>query len=724
MAVNFRISIYTITKCHNKLVTSVTIDLPYIIYRMKFIIKVNNLLKDGGPMKASLFTSRLIALVFVLSLLAVNFSPVSAATVQINSLSATALARSGRLRIFGTGFGTDGQVLIDGQPSPIADWTDTLIVAYVPETTRLSTVMVQVVTPGGSSNSVSLNVTTRESNGRVKWRFQHNGMYTVVRPAVGPDGTVYAVDVSSHLYALSPDGGLKWIVRGAGEKGLAVGADGTVYTGSESSIKAFNPNGTLKWTFVQNPRAMILLGPNVGPDGNIYAVSTEGIGIFSLTPAGALRWTQPETYDRRIVDYQEVVFGSNGANQQMYFLANNHLKGLRLDGSLVFTIPATGNQPATGPDGTVYTTYTALGAYTPIGTVKWSFAGVINNAATAPDVGPDGVVYFVHNLSTLYAVNTNGSQRWSVVTSEIMEDPIVSPANSIVAMGGIPTYGMSGFFKAVSTSTHNELWRVTLAPENGGNLVPDSRPRFTPDGQTLYITAEILGGDQGNLYGYVYAIDTAGGTSPTPIPGPTNTPVSPKPTNTPIVNTPVPPTPTNTPTGGTSTGFLSPSANAAQTSSAGDNNGYQTSPTSAYANDASVAADIDSGTNKSTSCTDNGKDKHYYYNYNLNIPATAVIQGIQVRLDARADATGGSPKICVQLSWDGGTNWTTVKSTTTLSTSEATYSLGSTSDPWGRTWSASDLNNTNFRLRVVDVAGNQSRDFFLDYVAVNVTYQP
>ena len=690
-------------------------------------------------MKPNRLRSQLMKLVFVLILLALNFSPVSAATVQINSLSATTLARSGRLRIFGTGFGTDGQVLVDGQPSPIADWTDTLIVAYVPETARLAQVTVQVITSGGSSNTVSLTVTTRQSNDRVKWRFQHSGMYTVVRPAVGPDGTVYVVDVDYHLYALSPDGALKWIVRGAGAKGLSVGADGTVYTGSESAIKAFNPNGTLKWTFVQNPMAFILLGPNVGPDGNIYAVATEGIGIFSLTPAGVLRWTQPEAYDRRIVDYQEVVFGPNGANQQMYFLANNHLKGLRLDGNPVFTITSTGNQPATGPDGTVYSTYTALGAYTPAGNVKWSFTGAVNNAATAPDVGPDGVVYFVHNLSTLYAVNPNGSQRWSVVTSEVMEDPIVSPLNSMVAMGGIPTYGMSGFFKAVSTASHNELWRVTLAPENGGNLVPDSRPRFTPDGQTLYITAQILGGDQSNLYGYIYAIDAAGtSTPPSPTPGPSNTPivntpVPPKTTNTPIINTPVLPTSTNTPispiptntsAAGTSTGFLSPSANAAQASGAGDNNGYQTSPANAYGNDSLVATDPDSGTNKSASCTDNGKDKHNYFNYNLNIPVTAVIRGIQVRLDARADAPSGSPKICVQLSSDGGITWTTVKSTPTLSTTEATYILGGTSDTWGRTWSAGNFNNASFRVRVINVASIPSLDFLLDYVAVNVTYQP
>jgi hypothetical protein len=208
-----------------------------------------------------------------------------------------------------------------------------------------------------------------------------------------------------------------------------------------------------------------------------------------------------------------------------------------------------------------------------------------------------------------------------------------------------------------------------------------------------------------SAYSNIASIAVGGVNTPSPTPVPTNTP-------------------TNTPAASTSTGFLSASASAAQTSNAGDNNGYQTSPANAYANDSAVATDTNSGTNTNTSCTNSGKDKHHFYNYNLNIPATAVIQGIQVRLDARADATNGSPKICVQLSWDGGTTWTTAKSTLTLGTTEATYTLGSTSDTWGRTWTPGNFSNTNFRLRVIDVASNTSRDFFLDYMAVNVTYQP
>jgi hypothetical protein len=82
--------------------------------------------------------------------------------------------------------------------------------------------------------------------------------------------------------------------------------------------------------------------------------------------------------------------------------------------------------------------------------------------------------------------------------------------------------------------------------------------------------------------------------------------------------------------------------------------------------------------------------------------------------------------MCVQLSWDGGTTWTTAKQSTTLTTSEATYILGSASDNWGRVWTSSNLSNTNFRVRVIDVAsgsGAGSRDFSLDWAAVRVSYQ-
>ena len=204
---------------------------------------------------------------------------------------------------------------------------------------RLATLPVQVVNGAGGSNTVSLAVTTRPAAAdHVNWRFRMNGPYSFVRPAIGPDGTVYSVDAFAHLYALAPDGGLKWLVRGAGDKGVAVGSDGTIYVASESYIKAFNPDGSAKWTFVQNPRAFICLGVSVGPDGNIYSVGTRRHGRVFAHARGRAALANPEAYDRPIVDYGEIVFGPNGGNQQLYFSANNHLRAVRLDGSSVFTI--------------------------------------------------------------------------------------------------------------------------------------------------------------------------------------------------------------------------------------------------------------------------------------------------------------------------------------------------------------------------------------------------
>jgi len=173
------------------------------------------------------------------------------------------------------------------------------------------------------------------------------------------------------------------------------------------------------------------------------------------------------------------------------------------------------------------------------------------------------------------------------------------------------------------------------------------------------------------------------------------------------------------------TGFLSCTANAAVTTSSGDNNGFQTNPGNACANDGAFAEDLNGGTANSTSCTSTARDRHLFYNYGFSIPAGQTINGIEVRLDAWADSTSGNPAMCVELSWDGGTSWTAAKTSPNLTTAEATYILGSATDTWGRTWSSStDFTNANFRVRITDVATSTARDFRLDWVAVQVTYSP
>jgi len=175
----------------------------------------------------------------------------------------------------------------------------------------------------------------------------------------------------------------------------------------------------------------------------------------------------------------------------------------------------------------------------------------------------------------------------------------------------------------------------------------------------------------------------------------------------------------------TDTGWRSPTAQAAVTSNSGDNNGFELNPTNAFADGPNYAEDVDSGTFDSQDCDSIFRDRHRFYDYGFTIPSGSTINGIEVRLDAWVYLiTTGDPKMCVVLSWNGGTTWTSAKITPNLTTSEQTYTLGSASDTWGRTWSSGDFSNANFRLRITDIASSTTRNFRLDWVPVRVTYTP
>jgi hypothetical protein len=157
----------------------------------------------------------------------------------------------------------------------------------------------------------------------------------------------------------------------------------------------------------------------------------------------------------------------------------------------------------------------------------------------------------------------------------------------------------------------------------------------------------------------------------------------------------------------------------------GDNNGYESTPANACAVDGAVAGDINTGTNTATTCTDAGKDRHRWWNFGLGVPvAASAILGIQVQLTVAKGNNGSNAWVCVQLSPDGGTTWTTPKQTAALTTTSTAYTLGATNDTWGRAWIGSELSNANFRIRLIDVTDKANQDVTLDGLAAQVTYTP
>jgi hypothetical protein len=178
------------------------------------------------------------------------------------------------------------------------------------------------------------------------------------------------------------------------------------------------------------------------------------------------------------------------------------------------------------------------------------------------------------------------------------------------------------------------------------------------------------------------------------------------------------------------TAFATCTNNAADTTNAGDNNGYQGNPARACVDDGSAATDSNSGTGGTASCGSGStpattKDRHRFWGMAFGLPGSVTaIDGITVRADVGMNNNGGTTNVCVQLSWNGGTTWTTMQSAAINGTAQATYLFGSASSTWGRTWAVGDFGTSNFRVRVIDASSQNTKEFRLDYIAVSVTYRP
>jgi outer membrane protein assembly factor BamB len=207
----------------------------------------------------------------------------------------------------------------------------------------------------------------------IKWRFEVQGQYILQPPAVAPDGTVAVVSSLGHLYSLTPEGQLRWMVPGiGGDGGPSFGPDGTVYVGSGERITAVAPDGTIRWHFDEPTSGQgLIAGPTVGPDGNIYAVGDiGGIGAYALSPAGDLLWSNPG--DPGFGEYgqlgSEIVFGSGRlfvSFDEVTMFQTAVTYGLTLEGDQDWAVSSPDAndifmqrqaQLATGPDGSLYLT--------------------------------------------------------------------------------------------------------------------------------------------------------------------------------------------------------------------------------------------------------------------------------------------------------------------------------------------------------------------------------
>jgi len=120
----------------------------------------------------------------------------------------------------------------------------------------------------------------------------------VVSPVLASDGTIYVGSYDYSLYALNPDGTLKWTYVTADRfyNTPAVALDGTIYFHVSTTLFALTPAGALKWSHSFGEDSSI---PVFGPRGQvyvhtsttIYVFNTYGVVVDTYSPPGSAQIT-------------------------------------------------------------------------------------------------------------------------------------------------------------------------------------------------------------------------------------------------------------------------------------------------------------------------------------------------------------------------------------------------------------------------------------------------
>ncbi len=134
-----------------------------------------------------------------------------------------------------------------------------------------------------------------DPDGNVLWTFDNQANAFASSPAIGHDGTIYMGAVNDSLYAITPDGTLRWAYLAGDriETSPIVGVDGTIYFGCrDGRLYAVAPDGTERWrTDITTFRpAGVSATASMGPDGTIYVTSYD---VFAVDPSGFIRWRYP-----------------------------------------------------------------------------------------------------------------------------------------------------------------------------------------------------------------------------------------------------------------------------------------------------------------------------------------------------------------------------------------------------------------------------------------------
>jgi outer membrane protein assembly factor BamB len=351
------------------------------------------------------------------------------------------------------------------------------------------------------------------------WSFQTSkGIFNT--PVIDANGAIYIGSADHYLYALNPDGSLKWkyltggIIDSAAalgridpQKGYApltfISGDGFMYHfRTDDGIS--DPSRRLLWKYQAELRPGVSYNRwfegnvAIGPDGTLYAGNTN-FNYYAVNPDGTLKWTFSTTSN----NWSQSAFAADGT---IYWGSlDTFIHAVAPDGLEMWskrTLGFVAASAAVGSDGTVYigSFDSNLYALDPLtGKAKWTFPTndhIYSSAALGADAqGNTTAIYFGSADGMFYAVNPQGKLLWKYDTG----DPIrSSPAVGLDPRGGEVVYFGCGNGKlyAMNAADGSLRWAFDTTPQD-----PELRDRNDLNGSpALGKTGVYIGGEHGFLW--------------------------------------------------------------------------------------------------------------------------------------------------------------------------------------------------------------------------------
>jgi hypothetical protein len=307
-------------------------------------------------------------------------------------------------------------------------------------------------------------------------------------PAIGSDGTIYVVDSNFRLFAINPDGSIKW--EKTFNEGLfspAIAPDGTIYVPGTRHLFAFYPDGSSPWTVPYNLSTSRSSALAISPQGLLFEIDSNGT-LHAINPFGTTATSVWALHVSCIP--ATLALAPSGA---LYCGTNTNgtgalLEAINPNGQLQWSYPTQSIvlvPPTIDPDGNLYVVSSGgeVFALNPSGGLEWEIRN-IHQEVTSAVIGPSDTIYVAGNK--LAAISQSGTELWTefcYVASNSLCYPFGVVTSMAVDSNGILYMGTNSSGLIALNAEGGLVWAYTTIPTGEGSLSPIA----IGDNGTMYV---------------------------------------------------------------------------------------------------------------------------------------------------------------------------------------------------------------------------------------------